>query len=174
MFTVGIGHRARQGKDELAKRIVMELCRQGIYAKQYSFADALKQFCAVQFYGCTIDKRLLQLVGTDLCRNYVSRDIWVSLLDDTLLKENPEVAVVSDMRFENEASYISQTGVTIKITRKVNGIEVLPTDRDSNHQSEVELLDYDFDYEFSNDGTLKDMSNWTENFVTDLIRKHHL
>jgi hypothetical protein len=65
-----------------------------------------------------------------------------------MMDELPDVAIVTDMRFINEAQMIRSLGgklVDIRRINKDNSPYVAP-DRDPNHRSEVELDDYPADY----------------------------
>lgn len=146
MFVLGMGHKARHGKDFLAKSLVMHCNARGIFAKQYGFADALRAYCRVAFGMREKDAPLLQVVGTDIFRKR-NPDIWVRVLEDTLLEQQPEVAVITDMRFPNEADMIKRLGgSTIDVQRiTVTGQPYVATDRDPNHPSETALDGYAFD-----------------------------
>lgn len=146
MFVLGLGHRARHGKDSVAREIVRQCAAQGIYAKQYAFADALKAYCRVAFGMREKDARLLQYVGTDIFRER-QPDIWVRVLIDTIREQAPDVALVTDMRFPNEAdAIISLGGFTMKVERYTPGGDLwVAEDRDPNHPSEIALTDYRFD-----------------------------
>lgn len=141
MLVIGLGHRARQGKDLAARAIVAECARRGLYAKQYAFADALKAYCRVAFKMRQKDARLLQLVGTDVFRTS-DPDVWVRVLIDTMREQEPDVAVITDMRFPNEADAVVDLG---GYTMKVERLGFIVTDRDPNHPSETALSHYVFD-----------------------------
>jgi len=147
MFVIGIGHRARQGKDYLAKALVMHCNARGIHAKQFAFADALRSYCRVAFGMREKDAPLLQVVGTDIFRKR-NPDIWVRVLEDTLNEQQPEVAIITDMRFPNEAAMIKRLGgATIDVQRLTGGgFPYVATDRDPNHPSETALDGYKFDW----------------------------
>lgn len=141
MLVIGMGHRARQGKDTVAKALVAECARRGLYAKQYAFADALKAYCRVAFGMRQKDARLLQIVGTDVFRAS-QPDIWVRVLVDTMREQAPDVALITDMRFPNEAdAVVNMGGYTMKVER----VGFIATDRDPNHPSETALANYTFD-----------------------------
>lgn len=146
MFVVGLGHKARHGKDYLAKMLVMHCNARGIAAKQFAFADALRAYCRVAFGMREKDAPLLQVVGTDIFRKR-NPDIWVRVLEDTLQEQQPEVAIITDMRFPNEAEMIKRLGgVTIDVQRiDVSGAPYVAPDRDPLHASETALDGYLFD-----------------------------
>lgn len=165
MIVIGIGHKSRQGKNELAKYLVSQFIKKGYYAKQYAFADALKAYCRVAFQMYTKDPTLLQMVGTDIFRNKIDRDVWVDILSAQINEESPAIAIVSDMRFKNEADFVNDcAGFTINITGRPT-----TTDRDNNHASEVELDNYEYDYVIDNSGTLLNLYIEANNIIADIL-----
>lgn len=143
---VGLGHRARHGKNYIARSLVGAAIAEGYYAKEYGFADALKVYCRVAFGMREKDPRLLQIVGTDIFRRF-DADVWVRVLMDTIEEQKPDVAVITDMRFPNEAQAIRRRGgLCVKVERRnANGTLWIAKDRDPNHESEIALTDYPFD-----------------------------
>jgi hypothetical protein len=146
MFVIGLGHRARHGKDTVARAIVRDATKQGWYAKQYAFADALKAYCRVAFGMREKDAPLLQYMGTNVFRK-TDPGIWVRVLLDTIEEQQPDVAVISDMRFPNEADAIKALGgYTMCVERRrEDGSLWVATDRDPNHPSEIAMEGYPFD-----------------------------
>lgn len=88
-------------------------------------------------------RRLLQRLGTEAGREILGDNIWV----DTALKDAPEKAVVTDVRFPNEVQAIlDRGGVVIRIVRP----SVNPR---NGHPSETALDDYKFIHQIRNVGT---------------------
>lgn len=146
MFILGLGHRARHGKDTVARAIVSYCAQRGVYAKQYGFADALKAHCRVAFGMREKDAPLLQMVGTDLYRR-TDPNIWVRVLLDTIAEQEPDVAIITDVRFPNEAEAIrAKGGAVVKVERRnEDGSLWVAGDRNPNHPSEIALANYPFD-----------------------------
>ena len=142
MLVIGIGHKARQGKDTAARAIIKECAAQGLYAKQYGFCDALKAYCRVLGMR-EKDAPLLQTVGTNVFR-HLDPDIWIRILQDTLREQQPDVAVITDVRFPNEVEGIRALGgKVIKVVRvDENWQPWVSPDRDPNHESEIALDSY--------------------------------
>ena len=167
---VGICGLIGSGKDTLASCLIQELG----YTKM-SFADALKDVVSNVFgwnrqllegdtkesrdwrnqvdewwsnrLGIEVTPRLaLQLVGTNLFRNVLHRDIWVACLERrlyTMLAQGKKV-VVSDCRFQNELDAIKQAGgITIKIHRGMMDLEVhtLAMHAAQGEKEAIELLE---------------------------------
>ncbi len=140
MFILGIGYKARQGKDEAAKAIVKFCGRKNLYAKQYAFADAIKIHCRIAYGMERKDARLLQMVGTDVYRNMVNSNFWVNILKRTIVEQNPDVAVITDVRFKNECDMIRDLdGKLMKVSRRAEHGPWVCDQRDNEHSSETEL-----------------------------------
>jgi hypothetical protein len=147
MIVVGLGHRARHGKNTVAKTLVTEAITQGIYAKEYGFADALRAYCRVHYGMRKKDAPLLQRVGTDEFRA-ADPNIWVRVLMDTIEEQSPDMAVITDVRFPNEAEVVkSLGGIVVNVRRITDSNELyVAADRDPFHPSECALDNYSFDW----------------------------
>jgi hypothetical protein len=125
---IGLTGRARAGKDSAASVLVEEF---GF--KRYAFADKLKSMALaldplipdtvyegltgrlsthVKVKGWDAAKlnpevrRFLQVLGTEAVRDHLGENAWVQALEVQLEEENPERAVITDVRFPNEAEFI--------------------------------------------------------------------
>lgn len=159
MLIVGFGSKARQGKDVAGTAIVDFYQREAArvkkcygprvkspVAKLYKFADALYQECREQHGMTEKDAPLLQRVG--MSRRQEDKNYLVNKVGDAISKDNPDIAVLTDMRFINEAQYIvNYGGITINVSRlNPDGTPYIADDRPSDHPSEIELDGYNFDY----------------------------
>lgn len=164
MVLIGLGHKARQGKSSVAN--FMEEYKPdpiGIIA----LADQLKHYCRVHhaqlleewqlanntteyplckedpIYGYT---KILQWYGTDVVRVY-NPNAWIYALEDYVenMPVKPEILIVPDIRFPNEAQWIKDNGgYLVKVTRiDEDGYQFISKDRDANHPSEVALDDFE-------------------------------
>lgn len=98
-------------------------------ARRYGFATPLKEmvkkalaFTDEQVYGTqeqkeAIDPRyghsprwFLQRIGTEGCRAVFGEDFWTSQAIDVIKRQAPVLAVIDDMRFENEAQAVRAVG----------------------------------------------------------------
>ncbi len=134
---IGIGHKARHGKDTLATYLL----RQCPEAKIYTFGADLKAWCRVQGFMTNKKGSVLQLVGTDLFRNHFDSEVWVRCLQYQIEDDQPTVAIIPDMRMPNEKEWVeARGGITVKISRLNNDRSpYVTTDRDPNHYSETAL-----------------------------------
>ena len=156
---VGLGHKARHGKDTVASLLAKDLS--ALYGpgsvQRHSFADDLYAVARVQYGMTKKDGKLLQILGTEIFRR-MDPDVWVRSLYWKLAEKCPRVCIIADVRFPNEAAFIKQMGGhLVKVTRKnKDGSLWVTTDRDPNHPSEVSLDGYDgWDYEIvAEDGNI--------------------
>ena len=141
-------------------------------------------------------REFLQLLGTDAIRTGLHHNTWVNSLmseyvhvktikvngtfnidtldEDNIMKELKKFVtivdeypnwVITDCRFKNEAEAVKLKGGFIV---RVNRPGVNPI---NNHDSEVELDNYHFDYVINNDGSLYDLRNKVKALI-DHISQH--
>lgn len=132
MLLIGFGHRARQGKNTAALAVLND-CPLETAVRMYAFGDALRmevRVAAAKFGGeyalieawkeaglmpeWVVDetpkpRSLLQWWGTDY-RRAQHPDYWVKRLKATLDAHEPEVALITDVRFPNELEAIRSWG----------------------------------------------------------------
>jgi len=99
--------------------------------------------------GAMTSREFMQYFGTDVMRK-IYEPIWVNGCIRTIQTEQPELAVIADVRFLNEAKAIENAGgVVIRLTRRAF---------EDNHSSEVMLDDYPFKHVIDNkDNSLDSM-----------------
>lgn len=106
--------------------------------------------------GFTV-RSLLQLIGTELFRNNIHKDVWALSLWLRIKKELHSNWVVTDVRFPNEKEVLSNqySGkiLTIKVLRK--GYEGQTIGGIKGHESETYSIPAD--YFIHNDGSLEDL-----------------
>lgn len=143
-----------------------------------------------QRLGREITPRLmLQLWGTEVCRQGFHDDIWIASLENKMRKTTDDI-VISDVRFPNEIKAIHNAGgIVVRVARgedpewydaavSVNqGPNGNPTfslskrklDRLNIHASETSWVGGAFDFTISNNGTIDDLFDQIKNLVLD----HH-
>jgi hypothetical protein len=91
--------------------------------------------------------KLLQWWGTDYRRQHYGQDYWIKKLFATI-PGNLHIALISDMRFLDEAAAIKERGgYTVNVQRlNADGTQYYASDRPKDHRSETELDGYDYDY----------------------------
>ncbi len=183
---IGICGKKKHGKDAVAKILIDKY-----HFTKYSFADPLKRGVQEMFgltdeqcWGDqsvkeTVDERwgisprkLLQLVGTDIFREYlpsihkgfgkkIKNNIWVNRFK-IWVEENPDMnIIVPDVRFLNEIKAIKNIGGDIW---HIDAGQRVGTDGDS-HKSENEWCQYDFNSVIDNNGTMEELYNNVEEML---------
>lgn len=159
---IGLGYKARQGKNVVVQAMQdrMHVMAPKLVVTAYAFAEELKTYCRDHhdelykkyphvgrnkkddpIYGYV---EMLQWYGTDIMRAQ-DPDHWVKLLETRIGTEAPDIALVTDVRFKNEAAWLhdSPTGFLVEvIRRKEDGTQYLDPNRDPKHASEVDLDGY--------------------------------
>ena len=120
---IAIAGNARCGKDTLGKHICSLLNEYGINASTYSFADELKretddflkQTLGISAYTNDDEEKaiirpFLVCWGTDV-RRKLNPTIWVDKVFERI-KDN-EVAIITDLRFENELNFVKDHGGSV-------------------------------------------------------------
>ena len=159
MLLLAFGNKARHGKDTAGEAVVEHFnFQRGILkrhygtniarpaAKLFKFADALYRE-ARELHGMTEkDAPLLQRVGTE--RRTENPNYWIDRVFEQIDAFNPEVAVLTDLRYVNEALAVkARGGFTVNVSRLDSlGFPYVATDRDPNHSSETALDSYRFDF----------------------------
>ena len=141
-----------------------------------------------QRLGREITPRLmLQLWGTEVCRQGFHDDIWIASLENKMRKTTDDI-VISDVRFPNEIKAIHNAGgIVVRVARgedpewydaavSVNqGPNGNPTfslskrklDRLNIHASETSWVGGAIDHTISNDGTIDDLFEQIKNLVSN-------
>lgn len=171
---IGISGKARVGKDTFAAVVV-----EAIQGYRYGFADPIKRMTDVLVPRGTDDQKelvipefgksrrqLWQTLGTEWGRQMIHPDIWLTVAGWELERNGPGM-VISDVRFENEATWIRRRGgVIVHISRPnrelVHGSQT--------HKSEAGIESRYGDYKIFNDGDLASFLQQGLNFAT-LLRQ---
>lgn len=103
-------------------------------------------------------RRLLQYLGTEAGRDIHGENLWVGAFNKAWEEDEFLPAVVSDVRFPNEAEYIrSRGGIVINITKD--------TTTDDLHTSESGLCSEYYNYLVTNNGSLTELYNQLDEIV---------
>lgn len=152
---VGLGHKARHGKDTVAGLLQPALEAVGLTVGRYSYARALYDHCRSQHGMTTKDAPLLQRVGVEA--RQVDPNTWTRTVAWRIADEAPRVALVTDVRFTNEADLIRDRyhGLVVRVRRTVDGAPFVDPSRPADHSSETQLDGYDFDLTIENAGSIE-------------------
>lgn len=142
--------------------------------ERHAFADKLKLVCN-ELYGDYIvngnkPRTLLQQVGEAVRKigreNFGTEDIWANFLFKELSEHNSSHLVIDDCRYPDELNKFIEAGwisirleshKDLRVQRYKNAYKVAPTDKQSEHESEVALDSARFHYYIDNDGSLSNL-----------------
>lgn len=105
-------------------------------------------------------REFLQFFGTDICRQ-IYEPVWFSSCLKKIQREQPLLAIIEDVRFDNEVEAIEEAGgKVVRLSREVF---------EDGHSSEVALDNYTFtDYIANKDGNIEDLVVKVKQFYTYL------
>lgn len=181
---VGISGYARAGKDTIGEILVR---KHGF--ERRAFADKLREAALaldpiVTDFGTSLPRRLshvvekygwedaksieevrrtLQRMGTEVGRDTLDPDVWVTALQRTLELDRwggiQKHYVITDVRFENEARWVCRMkGVMVRVERPGVG----PA---NDHISETGLDDFEFGATINNSGSIEDLEHKVAYYV---------
>ena len=152
---IGLSGKAGSGKTTIAKEFIkVMLTQSGLTVGRISFADKLKGVCSELFPQLLVGPKeshrwVYKKLG--LAMRSIDRDVWVRCA----LRQSAqyEVAVIDDLRFQNEAEMLREQGfVLVRIQRDQELRKSYGYRIHDLHVSEQAIDDYNFDYCLKNDG----------------------
>ena len=176
VMLIGISGKKRSGKDTVGAMVVEWLNEHGFDAAQVAFADQLKDEVAeatgVNRRMQEMDKErwrpILQWWGVEFRRHYFGQDYWVSKMTQKLLAMDEDLAVVTDVRFRDEADFIRDSGGFVVRVERETGLQ-------DGHSSETDLDGYsEFQATLSNDGTLDDLEEKVYRFMSQMHERERV
>lgn len=103
-------------------------------------------------------RKLLQWYGA--YRREQDEDYWVKRVAARIEKEQPEVCIITDLRYPNEMAFVQEYGDAIKVERVNSDGTLYIAPGVIPHPSEEALADSkDWDAVLTNDGTLEDLKD---------------
>lgn len=157
---IGLVGRARSGKSTTAKSMQSEALSKGLKAdifemSSYVVADLNTDLpkdlvIPVSYTRENIDPK--ELVKRGMSRRAEDPYYWVNLLNNDIRERRPDIAIIPNIRFLNEANFVRLfDGKLIRVLSLLrDGVEFISPDRDPNHQSETEHLKIEADFVLTN------------------------
>jgi len=163
MLLIGIGNKARNGKDTAANYFSEFFIDWKVLVSP--LANALKKYCRDHhdelllqwrlkhndpkgfpsekqdgIYGYT---EILQDTG-QFVRTHYSQNYWIDKCFEHIDGLQPDIAIIPDVRYKNEAQAVrDRDGILIQVIRvNEDGSQFIDPSRDPKHPSEIELDDY--------------------------------
>jgi hypothetical protein len=119
---------------------------------------------AIYDAGETSPRRIMQTVGTDICRNQIHDSTWLLRAASSINASMCRRHVITDVRFENEAAFIrSFGGVILRVDRPSLGEQTDLT------ESEVAWQSIQPDYCALNDSTIEAFSELVRQVANDIL-----
>jgi dephospho-CoA kinase len=158
MLIIGLTGLKRSGKDTVCQFILDEHPE----ARRFAFADALKEMLAnatdVPVEQAEKDKErwrpVWQRVGTEIMRHYHGDDYWLRQLRlklDQAKAEGVPIAIVTDVRFLNEAELFRELGgIVVRVERKRSLWQRFISLFSKSHRSESEMAQIAVDHTIDN------------------------
>ena len=176
---VGLHGSFRHGKSFFAEYMLEEIERLGMTTRIASFAAPLKAIARELGWDGRKDeggRRILQILGTDIGRNLIDKDIWVKKWVEQVEKDNSvfeaDFIIADDMRFQNEVDAIKGLGgCTLRVVRiNPDGTEYREPGKEHlyGHESES-VLQTDHTVTCGS-GELEMLSACARQFVRDIIK----
>ena len=171
MRILTISGKAESGKDTTAQQLRDELEDLGYGVLICHYADLLKYICK-QYFGWDGKKNdegraILQKVGTDTIRKK-NPEFWIDFVATILefFADEWDYVLIPDARFPNEIESMRQRGYDVKSIRieRPNYDNHL-TDEQRQHQSEVALDNYKFDYHINNPGNMEGLNKEVKKLI---------
>jgi len=116
-------------------------------------------------------REILQVLGTEIFRNFFDRNVWVDATFREIKKKSPKVAIIPDVRFPGEVErIIKENGYIIRLTRNI---------LNDSHESETILDKYFFSgercYIINNQNmTLFEQRKEAEEIFVGILKKNKL
>jgi hypothetical protein len=171
-------------------RFIQAINKLNSKVKIYNFADILKTDICINMLGLTYDqcygtddnknemtnivwndkklsaRDVMQVVGTDIFRK-LDTNVWVRSTINKIIRDKPDLAVITDCRFPNEVDSIKQSGgKVIRLTRN-------PFQSDHLSETVLDKDNYDwsnFDYVVENsDITLLDQFTQIKKLLEEIL-----
>lgn len=171
MKIILVSGKARSGKDSFAKEVsaILKSRNQKVLVAHY--AGLLKYICK-EFFDWNGKKdetgrTLLQKVGTEGFRKK-NPEYWVKFIKDIInvFPNEWDYVIIPDCRFKNEIESWKKDGYNIFTVRMERlDYQSQLTEEQQNHQSEVDLDDYDFDMKFCCPDGYENIINCANDFV---------
>lgn len=160
---------------------------EGRTAEARAWREQVDEWWATRLNMPNLTPRLmLQLWGTDVCRNHFHDDIWIASLENKMRKTKDNI-VISDVRFPNEIKAIHNAGgIVVRIKRGLepewyqdainanagrgNMSWLTSKERLKSlqiHASETAWVGGDIDHIVYNDSTIDDLFTQIKNLVED-------
>jgi hypothetical protein len=189
---IQIGGYKRSGKDTISKMIANHYESNGKLVDIFHYADPLKQIAASIFnislealdefknnktnlwrfdnydnaYLITDFREVLMKIGNEAIKPIFGNDVWQRIMFEKIEKSEADIIIIPDFRFKVEH-------IPNAVTIRINNSDIV---NDTDHPSETELLDFDFNMSIDNTSytqTQEEVSYYCEQMIDNYIKQKH-
>lgn len=117
-------------------------------------------------------RTLLQLIGTEICRDMISKSIWCNYLKEKYIDNNQyQYVIISDLRMPDEINFfkeLEKSGLIKKFVcfrlKRSNRLQL--TDNNQYHQTEQMVNQLSVNEDIINESTLTDLYRKLDQIIT--------
>lgn len=189
---IQIGGFKRSGKDTISQMIANHYQSSGKLVDIFHYADPLKQIAASIFdisleqldefknnktelyrfntyeEPCKVTdfREILMKIGNEAIKPVFGSDVWQKIMLEKIEKSEADIIIIPDFRFAVE--HISNA-----VTIRINNSDII---NDTDHPSETELIDFDFDMSIDNTNysqNQEEISYYCEQMIDNYIKQKH-
>lgn len=189
---IQIGGFKRSGKDTISKMIANHYQSKGKLVDILHYADPLKQIAASIFdisleqldefknnktelyrfntyeEPCKVTdfREILMKIGNEAIKPVFGSDVWQKIMWEKIEKSEADIIIIPDFRFAVEH-------IPNAVTIRINNSDII---NDTDHPSETELIDFDFDMSIDNTNysqNQEEISYYCEQMIDNYIKQKH-
>lgn len=189
---IQIGGFKRSGKDTISQMIANHYQSSGKLVDIFHYADPLKQIAASIFdisleqldefknnktelyrfntyeEPCKVTdfREILMKIGNEAIKPVFGSDVWQKIMLEKIEKSEADIIIIPDFRFAVEH-------IPNAVTIRINNSDII---NDTDHPSETELIDFDFDMSIDNTNysqNQEEISYYCEQMIDNYIKQKH-
>ena len=189
---IQIGGFKRSGKDTISQMIANHYQSSGRLVDIFHYADPLKQIAASIFdisleqldefknnktelyrfntyeEPCKVTdfREILMKIGSEAIKPVFGSDVWQKIMLEKIEKSEADIIIIPDFRFAVEH-------IPNAVTIRINNSDII---NDTDHPSETELIDFDFDMSIDNTNysqNQEEISYYCEQMIDNYIKQKH-
>lgn len=159
MILIGTGHKAGHGKSLFCLAIAEHCGHIGTKCKEYSISDLILREAIKNSLipagtvrsECTPEQvKILVDIGNE--RRAEDENYWVDQIAYAIIRDRPDVALIPNVRFPNEAKFVKAIYGFNVLVRRINqdGSDFISASRDPEDITETALDAWPWDFEILN------------------------
>ena len=189
---IQIGGFKRSGKDTISQMIANHYQSKGKIVDIFHYADPLKQIAASIFdisleqldefknnktelyrfntyeEPCKVTdfREILMKIGNEAIKPVFGSDVWQKIMLEKIEKSEADIIIIPDFRFAVEH-------IPNAVAIRINNSDII---NDTDHPSETELIDFDFDMSIDNTNysqNQEEISYYCEQMIDNYIKQKH-